>query len=195
LSSPDQLDQVVRVISAREWLLLLAMVLLVTSAIVWGFEGRLSTRTEGFGVATRGGSAGAEQDLEIAVFVPALQAQELKPGMPVEIVPAFMRGGRYGFMRGTVRTVAEYPATESALLAELQNSRLAPAIAADGPVNEVRVKLIRDHRTTSGYQWSTKNGAPLKIAPAMPCMARIIVREDAPLTLATPAVKGWVEAL
>ena len=195
LSSPGQLDQVVRLVSTREWLSLLAIVLLLAVAIVWGFEGRLTTRTEGLGVAIRSGAADTDKDLEVAIFVPALQAQELKPGMAAEIVPSFMRAGKYGFMRGTVRTIAEYPATDTALMAALQNSRLASAVAADGPVNEVRIRMIRDRHTPSGYQWSTKNGAPLKISPAMPCRARIVVREDPPVTLVIPTVKGWMEAL
>jgi HlyD family secretion protein len=97
-------------------------------------------------------------------------------------------------MRGTVRTIAEYPSTDAALMAALQNSRLASAVAADGPVNEVRVQLIRDHNTISGYQWSTKQGAPLKIGPATPCLARIIVHEDPPVTFVIPTFRRWSEA-
>jgi len=188
MSSPDQLDQVVIVTSAREWSALLAILLLLAIAIVWSFEGRLATKTEGLGVAI------FAADLEVAVFVSTLKAQELKPGMAVEIIPSSVPVEKYGFMRGTVRTIAEYPSTDAALMAALQNSRLASPVAADGPVNEVRVQLIRDHNTISGYQWSTKQGAPLKIGPATPCLARIIVHEDPPVTLVIPTFKRWSEA-
>ena len=134
------------------------------------------------------------KELEVEVFVSALKTQELKPGMTVEISPSFIRAGEYGFLRGKVRTVAEDASSDAALVAALQNSPVAQAVAMERPVNEVRVQLIPDHDTASGYEWSTKRGAPLKLAPGTPCLARIVVREEPPIALVIPALKNWLEA-
>jgi multidrug resistance efflux pump len=270
MSSPDQLDQVVTITSAREWLTLLSVVLVVACFVVWGFTGSLPTSTEAPGIlvsagkpvsvvapgagriaqwvvkpgesikpgqvvailsserAIQGSSSMREIDspysgkvieiltpqgsrveegaailtlspkdakaLELAVFVPALKAQEVKPGMAVEIKPSFIAGGEYGFLRGRVSTVAENPSSDAALAVMLQDSPMAQTVAARRPVNEVRIQLIADHGTPSGYQWSTKEGAPLKMAIDMPCVARIVVREDPPIKLVIPAARKWIEA-
>jgi HlyD family secretion protein len=55
MSSPDQLDQVVTITSAREWLTLLSVVLVVACFVVWGFTGSLPTSTEAPGILVSAG--------------------------------------------------------------------------------------------------------------------------------------------
>lgn len=46
LSSPEQLDTLMRVTSPKGWLALAALGLLLISAIAWGFGGTLSTKIQ-----------------------------------------------------------------------------------------------------------------------------------------------------
>ena len=55
LSSPEQLDQLLRLTSARSWIGLTAFGLLVAVALVWGGFGTLQTRVHGTGVLIRTG--------------------------------------------------------------------------------------------------------------------------------------------
>ena len=55
LSSPEQLDQLLRLTSARAWIGLAAFGLLVGCALVWGVAGSLQTRVHGTGVLIRSG--------------------------------------------------------------------------------------------------------------------------------------------
>ena len=55
LSSPEQLDQLLRLTSARSWIGLAAFGLLVGLALVWGAVGTLQTRVHGTGVLIRSG--------------------------------------------------------------------------------------------------------------------------------------------
>ena len=51
LSSPEQLDKLLNVTSARAWLGLVAVALLLGAATVWGYLGSVTTKTGGQGVA------------------------------------------------------------------------------------------------------------------------------------------------
>ena len=55
LSSPEQLDQLLRLTSARSWIGLAAFGLLVACAVAWGIAGSLQTRVHGTGVLIRSG--------------------------------------------------------------------------------------------------------------------------------------------
>lgn len=53
LSSPEQLDQTITVISPKGWFALAATIFLVIMAIAWGFFGVISTRVYGQGILMR----------------------------------------------------------------------------------------------------------------------------------------------
>ncbi|MBW7456649.1 NHLP bacteriocin system secretion protein [Paenibacillus sepulcri] len=55
LSSPEQLDTLMKVTSPKGWLALSALGLLLVSAIVWGFYGTLNTKMQAQGVLIRPG--------------------------------------------------------------------------------------------------------------------------------------------
>ena len=55
LSSPDQLDVLLRVTTPRGWLALLALGLIVSGALVWGFYGVIPTKVGGNGIMIRTG--------------------------------------------------------------------------------------------------------------------------------------------
>ena len=56
LSSPEQLDLMLRVTTPKTWIALLALWLILGAAILWGVAGRVATKAEGSGVVIRAGS-------------------------------------------------------------------------------------------------------------------------------------------
>jgi multidrug efflux pump subunit AcrA (membrane-fusion protein) len=50
LSSPEQLDQLIRLTSPRAWLALAAIGLIIAALIIWGFVGSIPTKLEGKGI-------------------------------------------------------------------------------------------------------------------------------------------------
>ena len=50
LSSPEQLDQVLRVTSFRTWLTLIAIFSVLSVAVVWGYTGTVVSTAKGDGV-------------------------------------------------------------------------------------------------------------------------------------------------
>lgn len=55
LSSPEQLDQVMRVTDARGWIALAALGLLLATAVMWGVVGRLPQKVMGTGILVKSG--------------------------------------------------------------------------------------------------------------------------------------------
>ena len=50
MSAPEDLDELLQVNSARTWLLLLAISMLIAGMLVWGFFGTISQNVKGFGI-------------------------------------------------------------------------------------------------------------------------------------------------
>ncbi len=80
-------------------------------------------------------------NLEALVYLSAVEAKDVKPGMAAQISPGTVRREDYGFMTGNVAFVADYPATPVAMMSVLGNDPLVQSITAAGPVTEVRIDL------------------------------------------------------
>jgi HlyD family secretion protein len=127
--------------------------------------------------------------LEAVLYVPAEQAKELRPGMDAEILPTTVRREEYGFIRGTVTFVSDYPATEAATMRVFENAPLVQALSSRGPVTEVRVEMAVDAATPSGYKWSSARGAPLTLSGGTLCIGDVVTRRQKPITLIVPELK------
>ena len=103
------------------------------------------------------------EKLEAVLYVPAERAKELRPGMEAEILPTTVRREEYGFIRGKVVFVSDYPATEAAFMRLFENAPLVRSLSGGGPVTEVRVDMATDAATPSGYRWSSRLGAPVTL--------------------------------
>lgn len=125
-------------------------------------------------------------DLEALVCVPAHAAKNVSPGMAAEVSPSPVRREEYGFIRGVVIFVADYPATSAALMRILQNPQLVQSLTAHGPVTEVRVRLIRDETAPRGYRWSSSRGPSMSMTSGTLASVQIITREQRPIDLLLP---------
>lgn len=54
ITSPEQLDQLIQVVTPRAWLVMAALYLLLFSLILWSFLGSVPTRAEGYGILLAG---------------------------------------------------------------------------------------------------------------------------------------------
>lgn len=130
------------------------------------------------------------QQMEIVSYVPATTAKSIRPGMQAEIIPSSVKPEEYGFMHGTVTTVADYPATDQDLMNTFQNSSLTQMMTSAGPVTEVRLQIKRDPSTESGFEWSSKRGAPIHLTPGTICSTNVVTKEERPIRMLFPYVKA-----
>ncbi|WP_434510697.1 NHLP bacteriocin system secretion protein [Desulfitobacterium sp. AusDCA] len=293
LSSPEQLDQLINVTSPRAWLALIAISLLLISAIVWGLFGSIPTKIEGQGILLNNGGVftlkhhtsgrvtnvrfkigeivkkgdviarievpelvekinslqntqremelkqadktpeykALEQQLldlreeldyksqiisniggrildlnieegsiiqpgenlatleqqdetikmEAVIYVPAEQAGEILPGMEVQISPTIVNKEEYGYMLGRVNSVSKYPATTQSMMKTLGNENLVALLSGKGAPLMVKIDLIPDGSTKSGYQWSSPAGPPITINSGTLIQGDIVIKTEKPL--------------
>jgi len=128
-------------------------------------------------------------DFELVAYVSSSKAKEIKSGMEVQVSPSSIKREEYGFMKGEVVYVSDYPATPAALMRNFENEPLVQALGSSGPITEVRVILTRDSHTHSGFTWSTSNGPPVIITSGTICTVQIVTEKQQPISLLLPYIK------
>jgi len=127
--------------------------------------------------------------LEALAYVSSSRAKDVHAGMEVQISPSSVRREEFGFMKGKVTFIADYPATPAALMRNFQNELLVTSLSNFGPITEVRVALERDTGSQSGFKWSSPLGPPVRISNGTLCETEIVTRRQPPITLLLPTLK------
>jgi HlyD family secretion protein len=125
--------------------------------------------------------------LRALLYLTGADGKRLRVGMSVEVSPSTVRREEYGALRGVVRSVSAFPATQQAMLADLGNPELVAGFfkSIEAPI-QVEADLLVDARTPSGYQWTSRLGPPTTVQPGTLCTASITVREQSPISLLLP---------
>lgn len=130
--------------------------------------------------------------LEVAIYISAADGKKVAPGMRVQISPATVKREEFGYMQGEVRFVSDYPASAQSMRTTLQNDELVKELSGSSSPIEMRARLLTAN-TPSGYVWSSAPGPRQKISAGTPAMAEIVIRRQAPLSLAIPALARFLE--
>ncbi|MDD3705542.1 MAG: NHLP bacteriocin system secretion protein [Clostridiaceae bacterium] len=132
----------------------------------------------------------AANTLEVVVYVQPEVGKKIQSGMIAHISPTIVKVEDHGFMLGEVASVSEYPFSFQSLLQYIGNKELAQKLAGDGAPIEVRINLIQDATTFSGYKWSTAKGPEIKIDSGNICNGTIIIDNRRPIDMVIPFFKG-----
>jgi HlyD family secretion protein len=129
------------------------------------------------------------QDLQVLIYLPAAQAKNVHAGMDVDVSPSNVKREEYGFVRGRVSYVSDFPDTPAELMRNLQNEVLVKALTNDGPVTEIQIEMEKNPNTPSGYQWSSSKGSPLSLSSGTLCSAQIVTQWQRPVALILPSLR------
>lgn len=168
LSSTEQLDARLQIVSPRAWLALGTLVVLLLGLLGWAVFGRIAVRVEAAGWFSAAGDGAAAE-----LFVPAREADRVQAGMRVEIVPATQARPGGGFLSGRVASSATRLASETELAGALRDPMQAQVLAREAAMT-IAV-TVTDGRAPAG----------------MPCTARIVIGEERPIAWLVP---GWGRA-
>ena len=127
--------------------------------------------------------------LEVVMYVPAEDGKKIVPGMEAQVSPTTVKKEEHGYMLGKVVSVSEYPSTMQGMMLVLGNEQLAARLAGQGAPLEVRINVIADEATVSGYKWSSSQGPPLKINSGTLCTGSVTVSEERPISMVIPILK------
>lgn len=124
--------------------------------------------------------------LEAIVYVPAEQGGLLRPGMECQISPTSVSKEEYGYLLGRVNSVAEYPATAQSMKQTLGNENLVAFLAGQGAPLLVKIDLVPDNSTESGYRWSSPLGPPMSFQSGTIITTEIITQREKPIRKVIP---------
>lgn len=143
----------------------------------------------GTGVATLAKTGSNVKALEAVIYVPVSDGKRITEGMEVKIYPSTVQKEEYGYMYGTVVDVPEYPVSNETVMATLGNQGLAQELTGQGAPLEVRVDLVADELSVSGYAWSSKKGATVNVENGTLCSASVVVDKQSPISMVIPILK------
>lgn len=131
------------------------------------------------------------EELKVIAFIPVV-GDQAKPGMRAKISPVTIKKEEFGNMSAKVYEVSEFPAREQLLYSLTHNHVLMTSISRKGDPYVIWMTLEKDPENFSGYRWSSKGGPQQRINAGMICEARVVVREQRPITLLIPALKKFL---
>lgn len=132
--------------------------------------------------------------LEPVVYVNSSTGKRIKPGMEAQISPSTVKREEYGFMKGTVRFVGDYPVTPDAAMSVIANPTLVQELIGTTSKIEMRAALKPDPKAASGYQWSSSSGPPFRVDSGTRVNVEVIVERRAPISYILPILKGTLGA-
>ena len=123
------------------------------------------------------------------VYFPAVEGNKIKPGMKIGLSPTPVKQEEYGFIQGLITDVSEFPVSDNYLLSSLQNVSLVSTFHQIQNPIEVKVSIIPDPATYSGYKWSSSKGPDQKIGSGYICSAKVTTESKRPVSLIIPVLK------
>ena len=111
------------------------------------------------------------------LYVRPEDGKKIRPGMVAQISPSTVRREEYGFIEGTVTSVATIPSTDEGMLRMLKNKQLVQQLSGGGAPFEIAVELTLDPRSNNGFRWSSSAGPETDINPGTLAEGTITVRQ------------------
>lgn len=126
---------------------------------------------------------------EVVLYVSPEEGKKIHEGMSAHISPTIVKKEEYGYILGTVTAVSKYPVSQQSILQTVGNSALAEKFSAGSSPVEVRVNLISDTSTVSGFKWSTSKGPAIQIDSGNICNGSVVTTNVKPIALVIPYLK------
>jgi HlyD family secretion protein len=130
--------------------------------------------------------------LEPIVYVDSAVGKRIQAGMEVQVSPSTVRREEYGFIKGTVLSIGDYPVTPESIMSVVANQALAQELLGGRSKLEMRVALAPDEHTPSGYAWSSAVGPPFRVESGTRLTVSVVVDRRAPITFVLPMLRDLV---
>ena len=147
ISSPEQLNDYIKVSNPSVWLIISAMLILMVAFSVWAFSGNITSEVSGEGVfmSTSQGTVDS-----VVCYVDVHQAQKISEGMEVRIYNNFKQMEAY--VNGSVAKISNVPVKKEDILNNYSNEHIVDHILT----SEYGVGvLIKINKTSDGkYEWA-----------------------------------------
>lgn len=123
------------------------------------------------------------------LYIPSQDGKKIKEGMEALVVPSTVQPQQYGFMKGKVTYVSDFPITQKGMMMTVKNDQLVSDLLSMGALFEVYVEFEEDKEAFSGFKWTSAQGPEIEINEGTSCMGKITVKSEPPATIVVPALK------
>lgn len=127
------------------------------------------------------------------LYIPSKDGKKIKKGMEALVAPSTVQPQEFGFIKGKVTYISDFPITQQGMLNSVKNDQLAKGLLAMGPLFEVHVDFEKDPESFSGFRWTSAKGPDVKIKEGTSCMGKITIYEERPVTIVVPAFKNFFD--
>jgi len=134
-----------------------------------------------------------QSQLRGILYIPSKDGKKIKKGMEALIVPSTVQPEEYGFIKGKVTYVSDFPITQQGMLTSVKNDQLTKQLLVGGPLFEVYVDFERDPVSYSGYKWTSAKGPDIFLKEGTSCLGKITIKREPPVTLVVPAFKKFFD--
>ena len=131
-------------------------------------------------------TADLDMPIEALVYFSGTDGKKLQPGMKIGLVPSTVKQEEYGYIVGIIMEVSQFPVSDNYLNSSLQNTSLVNTFKQIMNPIEVKVSIIPDPQSYSGYKWSSSKGPQQKIGSGFMCDASVITESHRPVSILIP---------
>jgi multidrug efflux pump subunit AcrA (membrane-fusion protein) len=134
------------------------------------------------------------EDVIAVMYIPVDSGKRVRPGMVARLAPSGVDTQEIGNLFGVVREVSLYPTSSAGISRMLGNSDVVNWVLnkLGGAVMEVKVDLVRDPKSQSGYLWSSVVGDHPPVTPGSVCTGSIVVERRPPIAKVFLRLSQWL---
>lgn len=135
-------------------------------------------------------------DLTGVIYVPASKGKRIERDMSIQLAPSNSDTSHSGSLLGIVRSVSQYPVTQSEMLHRLGNAQLVQMILqqGQGAVVAVTFDLVRNPEDESGYLWTSVVGKHRPVTAGTFVSGSVIVDRKPPIAKVFYKASQWLRS-
>jgi len=127
------------------------------------------------------------------LYIPSQDGKKIEVGMEALVAPSTVQPQDFGFMKGKVVYVSDFPITQKGMMTSVKNDQLVQSLLKLGAPFEVHVEFEKDPASYSGFKWTSAKGPNVFINEGTSCSGKITVKSESPVTIVIPALKKFFE--
>ncbi len=131
--------------------------------------------------------------LKGVLYIPSQDGKKIKKGMEAFVVPSTVQPQEFGFIKGKVTYISDFPITQQGMMNSVKNDQLAKGLLSSGPLFEVHVEFEKDADSFSGFKWTSAKGPEIAIKEGTSCMGKITIKQENPAAIVVPAFKKFFD--
>lgn len=181
LSSPENLDQVMRVVPARNWIALLCLFAVAAAIVAWAFMGELARQAQGSGFLLQAAGSGAPGD--VVAVLSAEDGRTVQTGMQASVTLAARDNA---VVTGRVVALLALDDETVAIGGEsIPAKELPDRVAAPGDASAL-IHLDDGEAARAQTMLAAVAPEPVGAALGWPCQVEILVERFHPVKLILP---------